>query len=478
MDFEQHQTVAVSQRQSAVWPGLLLGSLLMLFVAAFVYVAYLFLSWGQDAAAQAPNMPPLALPKLVRAASSTDTQEAAAPLALLRSNQGSSQTAGPKLTGRVTVLVTGVDARPGQKIARTDSIMLLTIDPETGTAGMLSLPRDMLVSVSGVSDTVKINTVNVIGEVRQSPGGGPALLRETVSDLTGYPIDYYVGVNFEGFRQIIDLVGGIDIDVEREIRDDQFPNDSYGFDPLYIPAGRQHMDGALALKYARVRHIDTDYQRASRQQQVLLALKDKLMQPGQLAALLPRLPGLAMAMANSVQTDMPVEKGIRLARALGEVELKDPTRVVIDSSYGVVSLDPNKGYILTPDLNKLRAASAAVFAQPAAGPSEQERALEAAQAEGARLVVLNGTAQEGLAAKKAADLSNEGLNIVAVGNAEKANYEQTLLITHGDSAPATVEMLAQQLGISPDRIRSDPPSESVDLTLIIGADQAAISAIP
>jgi hypothetical protein len=263
--------------------------------------------------------------------------------------------------------------------------------------------------------------------------------------------------------------------VEREIRDDQFPNDSYGFDPLYIPAGRQHMDGALALKYARVRHIDTDYQRASRQQQVILALKDKLMQPGQLAALLPRLPGLAMAMANSVQTDMPVEKGIRLARALGEFELKDPTRVVIDGSYGVVSLDPSKGYILTPDINKLRAAAAAVFAQPAAGPSEQERSLAAAQAEAARLVVLNGTALEGLAAKKAADFSNEGLNVVAVGNAEKSDYAQTVLITHGDSAPATVEMLVQQLNISPDRIRSDPPSESADLTLIIGADQAAIA---
>jgi LCP family protein required for cell wall assembly len=370
----------------------------------------------------------------------------------------------------------GVDARPGQKIARTDTIMILTLDPKTGSAGMLSLPRDMLVSVPMLTDTVKVNTVYVIGEIRNYPGGGPELLRDTVSELIGYPVDYYVRVNFEGFRQIIDLIGGVDIEVPTEIRDDKFPDDNYGYDPLYIPAGPQHMDGALALKYARVRHIDTDYQRAARQQKVIVAVKEKLTQPGQLAALLPRLPGLALATANSVQTDMPVERAIMLARALGQMDLQNPSGAVVDNSMGTATLDPVKGYVLIPDLKKVKAAAASVFSETSSGPSTEEIAQQAVQAEAARVIVLNGTTEGGLATEVAAGLTSEGFNVVAVGNADRADYALTTMITYGDGKDASREVLATRFGVTPDRIRSEPPSDSADLTLIIGADHAAANA--
>jgi polyisoprenyl-teichoic acid--peptidoglycan teichoic acid transferase len=462
--------------RQVLWSGLLLGSLLMLFVTVFVYVAYLFVGWGRTAAAKVPDLGPLALPKLVQAAAAPDSAESVSAGLLFPTSNRSPQDTAPALQDRVTVLLMGVDNRPGQTIARTDTIMLLTVDPKTGSAGMLSLPRDMVVPVLALNDTVKINTIHVIGEIRNYPGGGPAMLRDTVADLIGYPIDYTVRVNFDGFRQIIDLIGGVDIQVARDIRDDKFPNENYGYDPLYIPAGLQHMDGALALKYARVRHIDTDYQRAARQQEVIMAVRDKISQPGQLAALLPRLPGLALALANSVQTDMPVEKAIMLARAVGQMDLTRPARAVVDNTMGTAALDPAKGYILIPDMDKVKAAAAAVFGETPGGPTAAEVARQAIQSEAARVVVLNGTTEGGLATEVATSLAADGYQVVAVGNADRADYGQTALVTHGDGKDATREALVSRFGITSDRVRSESPSESFDLTLIVGADVVSADA--
>ena len=460
-----------SSRHSAAWPGLLLGFLLTLFMTVFVYVGYQFLALGQSAVASAPKLSPLELPRLVRNVPAAEASTAGTTnLQVLPAAQRAQESA-PVLSGRVTILLMGVDARPDEKVSRTDSIIVVTVNPKMGTAGMLSFARDLVVPAPGFTDTVKINTLHVLGEVYKYPGGGPGLLRSVVSEMIGYPIDYYVRLNFDGFRQIIDLIGGIDINVPTEIRDDEYPDENYGFDPLYIPAGRQHMDGALALKYARTRHIDSDYGRARRQQDVILAIREKVMQPGQLGALLPRLPGLVPAMANTVQTDMPVEKALSLARMLGQVDLHNPTQVVVDNAMGTQSMDPEKGFILIPDMPKVRAAAAAVFADVLTGPSAAEAARKVIQGEGARVLLLNGTPEAGLAVKAEDALRAQGYNVTGVGNAERVDYAQTWLVTHGDGKPATREALIRQYGISPDRIRSEPPSDTVDLTVILGSDQ-------
>jgi LCP family protein required for cell wall assembly len=469
MDYASQETSPFVRRHRALWPGLLLGGLLLFFAASFVYAAYVLLDWGRTTAAQVPDMPPLALPQLVRSVPVEESGESRPVLALDQPLQRNQREERPVLSNRVTVLLMGVDNRPKQTVSRTDSVMVITLNPADGTVGMFSLPRDLLVTVPGFGDVVKINMVHVLGEIRQYPGGGPELLKETVEDLLGYPVDYYVRMNFDGFRQVIDLIGGVDIEVPREIRDDLYPDENYGYDPLYIPAGEQHMDGALALKYARTRHVDSDYGRADRQQQVILAVRDRIMQPGHLAALLPRLPGLAIAMANTVQTDMPVEKGIALARAVGEMEDRDPQRVVVDNSFGAVSLDPKLGYILTPDMAKLRAAADSIFAdQIAADGVDIERQVITDEA--ARLVVLNGTTQEGLGAQTAADLGTHGFAVSAVGNAAAADFTDTVIISHGDTKPQTLEALIQLFEIAPESVRSEPPSEEQDLTLIVGTD--------
>lgn len=466
----------------SLWAGLLFGALLTVFVAAFAYVAFLFLSWGQTAVAQAPDMPPLALPRLVRPVSAAGRQVTAAAGALFQPLAQRVQETAPAVIGRTSVLVVGVDARPGQSVSQhlTDSIIVLSFNTQTGATGMLSIPRDLKLRPSGFNNDVKINMVHPVGEARGVPGGGPVLLRDAVSEMIGYPISYYVRVNFEGFVQIIDMVGGIDIDVPKDINDPKYPDHNYGFDPLFIPAGRQHMDGTLALKYARTRNIDNDYMRAGRQQQVLVALKDKLLQPGQLESLLPRLPRLAIAMANVIQTDMPIDKAIALARSVDKLDLSNITRVVIDQKMGTVDTEyPVLGYVLIPDMNKVRAAADAIFADAVVGPSPEEVARQTIQAEAARVIILNGTQEKGLAAKVQANLITAGFNVVAVGNAERADYAEAWLVSHGETTPATLEALAQWFNIMPEHVRSEPSAVDADVTLIVGQDQTSPSpAVP
>ena len=474
LNLHARRTARAGQRP--FWSGLLLGFLLIVFVAAFAYVAYLFLSWGQLAAAQAPDLPPLALPKLVRPVSANDSQAVSAAAPLFQPAGSRPQEVSSQTLGRTTILVMGVDARPGAAALRTDSIIVATINPQTGSAGMLSIPRDMAIRAPVLNRTVKVNTLYGLGAFNKLPGGGPGYLRDTLSEFLGYPIDYYVTVNFEGFKQVVDLIGGVDIDVTKEIYDDQYPDDNYGYEPpVHFLPGRQHMDGATALKYARTRHADNDYFRADRQQQVIMAIKERITQPGQMAALLPRLPGLAIAMANSVQTDMPVDKAIALARQLDKVDLQKITRVVIDQKMGtVVQNDPALGYVLTPDMNKVRAAATAVFADAPVGPSSEDAAREAVRTEAARIIVLNGTPEKGLAAKTQASLITNGFNVVTVGNADRVDYSDTWLVMHGNTTPATVEALVRWFMIPPDRVRSEPPSDQADVSLIVGLTRSRL----
>lgn len=439
------------------------------------YVAYLFLSWGQVAAQQAPEMPPLALPKIVRPAAEQDQQPVAAQLPFFRQSTGvTAQQEDVPAVKRTTILLLGVDARPGQKIARTDSIILLTFNPETNSAGMLSIPRDLKVRPSSLNRDMKITSVYPAGEAVGYPGGGAALLEQTITELLGYPVDQYVIVNFDGFKEIVDLIGGVDITVPYEIYDDKYPDDNYGYlPPVHFLPGKQHMDGDTALKYARTRHADNDYARAGRQQQVVMAIKDKVMSQGQLASLLPRLPGLAVAMANSVQTDVPVDKAITLARTLDKMDLNNVARVVINQKMGtVIQNDPTLGYTLVPDLPKVRAAADAIFADKVAGPSTEEVLRQTVQAEAAKVVLLNGTQEKGLASKVQARLVTEGYNVVAVGNADRADYEQSSLVIYGEPKQATVDALMTWFGISEDRVTTQPAADDKDIAVIVGTDQS------
>ncbi len=206
----------------------------------------------------------------------------------------------PQATGsRTNVLILGLDRRPEQGYAvRSDVLMVMTAYPQEPRLGLLSIPRDLYVDIPG-HGTSRINTAHVWGEQAGS-GGGPRLAMDTVAHNFDIPVQHYVRVDFDGFVRVVDAVGGIDVVVEERIVDNAYPTENYGTTRIEIPAGPQHMDGERALQYVRSRHGSSDFERAERQQQVILALARRVLAPENWL----RVPAVYQAVAGGVDTDL------------------------------------------------------------------------------------------------------------------------------------------------------------------------------
>ncbi|MEM7334365.1 MAG: LCP family protein [Chloroflexota bacterium] len=233
---------------------------------------------------------------------------------------------------RITILVMGIDRRPGQSfISRTDSMMLVSMDPVADTASILSIPRDLYVLIPGHGRD-RINTAFVYGSAGDNPIGGAALAMQTVEYNLGVRVDHYALVDFGAVISIVDTLGGIEVNVPRDLNDPTYPDMNYGYDPLFIPAGWQTMNGELALKYARTRHVDNDFGRAQRQQQVLLAVRDKAIGLG-IPSLVSRTPILYQQIEQGIRTDLSVEQIVRLLTAVNEVPRENIQSDVLDFRY-------------------------------------------------------------------------------------------------------------------------------------------------
>lgn len=236
--------------------------------------------------------------------------------------------------GRINLLVMGIDQRGNrQGHWRTDTMIIVTIDPEAQTVGMISIPRDLWVPIWGYNIDNRINTAHYFGSYYGYPGGGPALARDTVAYNLGIPIHHYVRINFTAFERLIDEIGGIDIYNERTINDRSYPDENYGYDPFYLPAGQHHLDGETALKYARSRHGTGDFDRAERQQQVILAARDQVVSLDQLPRLISNGPQILNAMGESVHTDLTFDQAVQLARILNDIPRENYQGAVIDHNY-------------------------------------------------------------------------------------------------------------------------------------------------
>ncbi len=253
---------------------------------------------------------------------------------------------------RINILVMGIDRRPGEPfISRTDTMMIVSMDPATQQAAILSVPRDLYVVIPGRGRD-RINTAFVYGAAGNNPAGGALLSMQTVQYNLGVPINHYVLVDFSAVINGIDTLGGIDVNVPFDINDPKFPNMNYGYDPLFIPAGLQHMDGELALKYARTRHVDNDFGRAQRQQQVVLAIREKAVSLG-VNSLLANAPIFYQQLEQGVRTNMTLDQITRLVKTASEIPPEDIQSAVLDYQY-VYSFTTDKGaQVLVMDNNKV-----------------------------------------------------------------------------------------------------------------------------
>ncbi len=246
---------------------------------------------------------------------------------------------------RITVLVMGIDRRPGEPfISRTDTMMLLSINQENNTASVLSIPRDLYVVIPGRGRD-RINTAMVYGSSGNNPAGGAALAMQTIEYNLGVPVDHYLMVDFNAFIRAIDTLGGITVDVPYDIYDPTFPDMNYGYDPLYIPAGTHQFDGATALKYARTRHQDNDFYRAQRQQQVLMAVRDKVLSMGPVE-MVRQAPNLYRQIEDGIRTDLSLEQMGQLALIAKEIPKDDIQTAVLDHNYVVGHRTPGGASVL------------------------------------------------------------------------------------------------------------------------------------
>ena len=232
--------------------------------------------------------------------------------------------------GRINLLLLGIDRRGGTGWAyRTDTIMVVTLDPDSRAAGILSIPRDLQLAIPGIGQD-RINTANVYGYLQDNPGGGPALLEATIEADFGIPIDGYLMVDFRAFVEIVDTLGGFDVVVPKSLHDTRYPDprpgDPHAFKTIRFEPGLQHMDGRRALEYARSRMSTSDFDRAKRQQLVLLAIRERALS----LSAIPRWPMLAVTGADAIKTDMGLEELFALAVFAAQIDMSVLELVVLE----------------------------------------------------------------------------------------------------------------------------------------------------
>jgi LCP family protein required for cell wall assembly len=377
---------------------------------------------------------------------------------------------------RVTGLLMGLDYRDwskGDGPPRTDSMMLVTVDPVAHTAGMLSIPRDLWVEIPGFEHG-RINTAYFLGETYQLPGGGPELAVSTVENVIGVPIDFYAVIDFTAFEEMINELGGLDMQVQEEIKICPISRPCRVLSPQSL-----HFNGADTLAYARARKTSGgDFDRAQRQQQVALAIRDKILNLNMVSTIVSKAPALYQDLAAGIRTNLGFEQML----SLGLVAVQTPkdritTGVIAPPDMVTLETLPDGAQVLKPIPERIRELRDTVFTDTGAiAPSVAVAAEDpsaAAKQENPRVRLLNGAGVEGLATQTADYLKAQGVDIVEVANADRLDYEKSRIIVYNRTFPYTTAFLADLLGMSQSQILNPlAPTGDVDLDVIIGYDWA------
>lgn len=214
------------------------------------------------------------------------------------------------LSRTLNILLLGSDRRPNTPNWRTDVMMILALDLDQQKAGVISIPRDLYLEVIPGHSPNRANVVDYLGEQDKPNGGGPQLLTAIIHQKMGIAIDHYLRFDFDSFRDVVNALGGVDMDVHCTYYDTLYidnPNDAV---LLNVKPGHYKMDGNTALAYARSRRIGGDLDRARRQQEIVWAVRNEILQ----ANLLPRIPALYAALSGAIQTDIDIVTAVRLTR--------------------------------------------------------------------------------------------------------------------------------------------------------------------
>ncbi len=382
---------------------------------------------------------------------------------------------------RVTILILGLDYtnydnwRAGET-HHSDTMILLSVDPITNTASMLSIPRDLWVNIPGF-DYGRINEAYFNGDAYNLPGGGPELARQTVEQFIGIPVHYYAVIGFDAFIEFIDEIGGVKVTPDQHIKIETFGR---GQEEILEPGKTYTLDGALALAYARERHTEGgDVDRARRQQEVILSIKQRILQYQNLPDLIAKAPALYQDLSAGISTNLDLQKAIQLGLLALQLDTSSIKKGIINYDMVIPTTSPNGEQILKPIPDKIRILRDELFANsgsgaPIAVPAENSTLV---RDEAATVVIWDGSNQGGLGDRTLAYLQSQGINILQVADA--GEYYPATKIEIFNGKPYTVAFLAQTMGVASANIwNTYDPSAGVDIRITLGGDWAANNQLP
>jgi polyisoprenyl-teichoic acid--peptidoglycan teichoic acid transferase len=402
---------------------------------------------------------------------------------------------------RINILLLGMGGKNHDGGYLTDTIMLVSFEPSTKKVALLSIPRDLSVPVEGMgslnfgaSGWRKINNINAFAEV-ETPGSGGVAVSQAISDVLNIPVDYYIRFDFDGFINLIDELGGINIYVENTLDDYKYPvlgqetAEPYDsrYEHLHIDQGWQTMDGQLALKFVRSRHAlgieGSDFARAKRQQKIIEAVKDQVLSLHVLFK--PKLiSGIIETLHEHVSTNLKVWEMVKLWDLAKGVDSQNIVSKVLDNSPNGLLTDlitAEGAYVLIPrsgDFSEIQYLVNNIFSD---APLEvKTRIID----EKSAIEILNGTWINGLASKVALDLEKYGFNITHVGNSSRQNFAKSVIydLTYGAKMQSLTilknktganisfglpQWLIDELSV---RLADQPKPIQPDFILILGQD--------
>jgi len=362
----------------------------------------------------------------------------------LRSLVGSSD---KELTGenddRINFLLLGIGGSGHDGPELTDTIMFASYRPSTSDIGLLSIPRDLAVPIPGYGYQ-KINSINAYGEM-ENPGSGPEWSSEVISDLLDQEIHYYVKVDFNGFIDLIDGIGGIDVYVDRSFTDETYPTQDDLVQTITFEQGWTHMNGDTALQFARSRHGNngegSDFARADRQQKILLAVKDNLLSAS--TFLNPsKLNNLVETFQDNVETNMSFWELMKMTRYIPNIDTEKIHTTVLDSSTNspLYSSTINGSFVLLPkrdDWGPIKEIAEQILSSQTSTTLSQQSTSSATPAgSNVTLEIQNGTGVSGLAFQTSQMLAGTNFSVVSIGNADSQNYATTIIydLTSGEKS--------------------------------------------
>jgi len=388
---------------------------------------------------------------------------------------------------RVNVLLLGMGGEGHDGPLLTDTIVLMSLKPSTSQVALMSIPRDLLVPLPKYGWR-KINAANAFGEL-ETAGRGADFSRTALEGLFGMDIPYYVRIDFNGFKKIIDDLGGIDIYVDRSFTDHNYPTTDHDVQTISFAAGWQNMNGEEALKYTRSRHGNngegSDFARAKRQQKVLAAIKEKVM-TFQVVKNPAMVSNLLADLQSNIATNLQVGEILRLAKFGRTVDPSTIVHKVIDDRPGspLVASQYGGAYVLVPrndDWTGLRELASGVFGSETdlkIDPVPEKTTAAANQPGSAkikpRVEILNGSGQTGLARDVAGKLTALGFTVVRIGNADTFEFDKTMVYDLTDGAMSnSIANLKEalndtQIDTKPSRRLSPADRTGIDIVVILG----------